>query len=86
VAKRRTTIRDLAEHTGLSPAAVSYALRGMHVSAETEQRVREAAEELGYEADPMARREALAAADKTAPSWARREAAVSGPSSPTQAD
>ena len=51
----RTTIRELAEYTGLSPAAVSYALRGMQVSAETERRVREAAEELGYEADPIAR-------------------------------
>src|SRR5215217_2354275 len=55
VARHRTTIRELAEYTGLSPAAVSYALRGMHVSAETERRVREAAEELGYEADPIAR-------------------------------
>src|SRR3954453_2034109 len=55
VARRRTTIRELAEYTGLSPAAVSYALRGKQVSAETERRVREAAEELGYEADPIAR-------------------------------
>ena len=54
-ARRRTTIRELAEYTGLSPAAVSYALRGMQVSADTEQRVREAAEKLGYEADPIAR-------------------------------
>jgi len=53
--RQRTTIRQLAEHTGLSPAAVSYALRGMHVSAETEERVRRAADELGYEADPIAR-------------------------------
>jgi LacI family transcriptional regulator len=53
--RQRTTIRQLAEHTGLSPAAVSYALRGMHVSAETEERVRAAAAELGYEADPIAR-------------------------------
>ena len=53
--KHRTTIRELADYTGLSPAAVSYALRGMQVSAETERRVREAAEELGYEADPIAR-------------------------------
>jgi LacI family transcriptional regulator len=53
--KRRATIRELAEKTGLSTAAVSYALRGMHVSAETEERVREAAAELGYEADPIAR-------------------------------
>jgi LacI family transcriptional regulator, galactose operon repressor len=52
---RRITIRELADYTGLSPAAVSYALRGMQVSAETERRVREAAEELGYEADPIAR-------------------------------
>ena len=53
--KRRTTIRELAEYTGLSPAAVSYALRGKQVSPETQQRVREAADELGYEADPVAR-------------------------------
>ena len=52
---RRVTIRELAEYTGLSPAAVSYALRGMQVSAATERRVREAAAELGYEADPIAR-------------------------------
>jgi LacI family transcriptional regulator len=54
-ARRRTTIRELAEYTGLSPAAVSYALRGTHVSPNTERRVREAADELGYEADPIAR-------------------------------
>jgi DNA-binding LacI/PurR family transcriptional regulator len=54
-ARHRTTIRELAEYTGLSPAAVSYALRGMQVSAETERRVRDAAEKLGYEADPIAR-------------------------------
>src|SRR5436305_14683523 len=55
VVRHRTTIRELAEYTGLSPAAVSYALRGKQVSAETERRVREAAEKLGYEADPIAR-------------------------------
>ena len=53
--RQRPTIRQLAEYTGLSPAAVSYALRGMHVSTETEERVRAAAAELGYEADPIAR-------------------------------
>jgi DNA-binding LacI/PurR family transcriptional regulator len=53
--RQRPTIRQLAEYTGLSPAAVSYALRGMHVSAGTEERVRRAAAELGYEADPIAR-------------------------------
>ncbi|MBV9194392.1 MAG: LacI family DNA-binding transcriptional regulator [Solirubrobacterales bacterium] len=55
IVKHRTTIRELAEYTGLSPAAVSYALRGKQVSAATERRVREAAEKLGYEADPIAR-------------------------------
>src|SRR3954467_8390326 len=59
--KRRATIRELADSTGLSPAAVSYALRGRQVSAETEERVRAAAAELGYEADPIAR--ALAGGD-----------------------
>jgi DNA-binding LacI/PurR family transcriptional regulator len=52
---KRATIRELAAHTGLSPAAVSYALRGVQVSAETVDRVRAAADELGYEADPIAR-------------------------------
>lgn len=49
------TIRELARVTGLSPAAVSYALRGMHTSVETQRRVRKAADELGYRAHPIAR-------------------------------
>jgi LacI family transcriptional regulator len=53
--RRRPTIRQLAEHTGLSPAAVSYALRGLQVSAETQARVQAAAEELGFRTDPIAR-------------------------------
>ena len=52
---RRVTIRDLANETGLSQAAVSYALRGMRVPEETQVRVREAADRLGYQADPIAR-------------------------------
>src|SRR6476469_5984102 len=52
---RRPTIRQLAEHTGLSPAAVSYALRGLQVSSETQARVQAAAEELGFRTDPIAR-------------------------------
>ena len=51
----RTTLREVAAATGLSTAAVSYALRGKQVSKETEERVRRAAAELGYEADPVAR-------------------------------
>ncbi|WP_049574968.1 LacI family DNA-binding transcriptional regulator, partial [Nonomuraea sp. SBT364] len=53
--RKRATIREVAQATGLSPAAVSYALRGLQVSEETMQRVRAAADELGYEADPIAR-------------------------------
>jgi LacI family transcriptional regulator len=53
--RKRPTIRDIATETGLSPAAVSYALRGLQVPQETQRRVREAAERLGYEADPIAR-------------------------------
>ncbi|MER7502897.1 LacI family DNA-binding transcriptional regulator [Nonomuraea pusilla] len=53
--RKRATIREVARATGLSPAAVSYALRGLQVSEETMERVRAAAAELGYEADPIAR-------------------------------
>jgi LacI family transcriptional regulator len=53
--RRRPTLRDIATETGLSPAAVSYALRGLQVPLETQQRVREAAERIGYQVDPIAR-------------------------------
>jgi LacI family transcriptional regulator len=52
---RRPTLKDIAADTGLSMAAVSYALRGLQGTPETRQRVREAAERLGYQADPVAR-------------------------------
>jgi LacI family transcriptional regulator len=39
----------------LSPAAVSYALRGLQTSAETQERVRRAADELGYTGNAVAR-------------------------------
>lgn len=52
---KRATIRDVAEATGLSPAAVSYALRGIQTSSETQERVRRAAAELGYNVDRIAR-------------------------------
>jgi LacI family transcriptional regulator len=61
--RRRVTLRDLADDTGLSPAAVSYALRGLHVPAETQARVREAAGRLGYQVDPIARALALGRTD-----------------------
>src|SRR3954471_4910109 len=53
--RRRVTIKDLAAATELSPAAVSYALRGVQTSAETQQRVRRAADELGYTGNAIAR-------------------------------
>jgi DNA-binding LacI/PurR family transcriptional regulator len=53
--RRRATIREIADATGLSSAAVSYALRGMQTSEQTQERVRDAAANLGYEADPIAR-------------------------------
>jgi DNA-binding LacI/PurR family transcriptional regulator len=52
---KRATIRDVAEATGLSPAAVSYALRGIQTSGDTQERVRRAAGELGYQVDRIAR-------------------------------
>lgn len=53
--RKRATIRDVAEATGLSISTVSYALRGLQTSKKTQDRVRRAADELGYEADPIAR-------------------------------
>jgi DNA-binding LacI/PurR family transcriptional regulator len=52
---KRVTIREVANAAGVSPAAVSYALRGIQVSEETQERVRKVADELGYEANPIAR-------------------------------
>jgi LacI family transcriptional regulator len=52
---RRVTLRDIAEETGLSSAGVSYALRGLQVPVETQERVRAVADRLGYQADPIAR-------------------------------
>ena len=49
------TIREVADAAGLSPAAVSYALRGIQVSEETQERVRQVASDLGYEVHPIAR-------------------------------
>ena len=53
--RRRVTIKDVAAATGLSPAAVSYAMRGVQTSPETQERVRQTAEELGYTGNAVAR-------------------------------
>ena len=52
---KRPTLRDVAAETGLSVAAVSYALRGLQGKESTRERVLEAAARLGYQADPIAR-------------------------------
>src|SRR3954452_21900459 len=48
-------INDVVAATGLSPAAVSYALRGVQTRPETQRRVRETADELGYTGNAVAR-------------------------------
>ena len=53
--RKRATLRDVAAATGLSPAGVSYALRGQRVSPETETRVRAEAARIGFRSDPIAR-------------------------------
>jgi LacI family transcriptional regulator len=53
--RHSATLRDVAEAAGLSVAAVSYALRGMQTSADTQARVRVVADQLGYRVDPIAR-------------------------------
>lgn len=50
----RPTIRDIAAATGLSTATVSYALRGLHVPQATQERVRAAADALGYHGNAAA--------------------------------
>lgn len=52
---KRPTLADVAEEVGLSPATVSYALRGERGADVTVQRVREAAARMGYQVDPIAR-------------------------------
>ena len=52
-----TTLRDLAEHLGLSPATVSRALNGFpEVGEKTRLRVLEASERLHYKANSSAKR------------------------------
>lgn len=51
---KRPTLQDVADAVGLSPATVSYALRGERGSDETVGRVRAKAEELGYQVNAIA--------------------------------
>lgn len=54
--KPPATIYDVARHLGVSPSTVSRALnKPGRINAKTEQRIREAAAELNYRLNPMAR-------------------------------
>src|SRR5690242_10904514 len=53
--RRRVIIMYVALATVLSPSAVSYALRGVQTSPETQERVRAVAQELGYTGNAVAR-------------------------------
>ncbi|WP_433360503.1 LacI family DNA-binding transcriptional regulator [Actinoplanes sp. CA-142083] len=55
---RRTTMRDVARASGVSPATVSFVMNDapdQTISEATRERVRRAAAELGYRAHPIAR-------------------------------
>jgi DNA-binding LacI/PurR family transcriptional regulator len=53
----KTTIKDVAGRVGVSPSSVSRSLRGVGgVSTVTTERIREAAEQLGYSVSPAAYR------------------------------
>ncbi|MDT0377776.1 LacI family DNA-binding transcriptional regulator [Streptomyces sp. DSM 42041] len=55
-AQRRVTIRDVAQRAGVSISTVSHAMSGRRsISASTRTRIQEAAEALGYNANPLAR-------------------------------
>ncbi|HOO02426.1 MAG TPA: LacI family DNA-binding transcriptional regulator, partial [Rectinema sp.] len=50
------TIRDVAEHAGVSVSTVSHAISGKRpISQVTRQRIFQAIEQLGYEPNPAAR-------------------------------
>ena len=51
----KVTSQDVARHAGVSQSAVSRVFSGASASAETAQKVRRAAEELGYRPNPLAR-------------------------------
>ena len=54
---RRPTLEDVATRAGVSRALVSIVMRNVPgASAETRERVRRAADEIGYRPDPRARR------------------------------
>ncbi len=58
--KRGTTLKDVAEHLGLAPATVSTVLNGdggasVGIAVETQRRIREAAQLLGYRPSYLAR-------------------------------
>jgi LacI family transcriptional regulator len=54
--RSKATIYDIARHAGVSPSTVSRALnKPGRINAKTERRIRDAADELGYRLNPIAR-------------------------------
>ncbi len=52
--EKRVTLQDIVEKTGFSRATVSLALRGLGtLSDDTRQTIRKAAEQMGYQPDPL---------------------------------
>ena len=79
--RKRVTIKDVAAATGLSPAAVSYAMRGLQTSQETQERVRRAADDLGYTGNAVARALARGRTGSSACSPGRSRTSASSASS-----
>lgn len=57
--KNRATLKDVAREAGVSLSAVSYVVNdnehARRISAETKQRIHQAAQKLGYQSDPIGR-------------------------------
>lgn len=65
--KTRINLKQLSAHLGLAEGTVSRALNNYSdISMKTRERVRKAAEELGYQANPLARRLATGVAEAVA--------------------
>ncbi|MEO1793428.1 MAG: LacI family DNA-binding transcriptional regulator [Pseudomonadota bacterium] len=78
--QRRTSLKELSAHLGLSAGTVSRALNDYSdISAGTRERVRKAAAELGYTANPLARRLAMGIAEAVAYLLPERHCSISEP-------
>ena len=77
---QRVGIKDLAKHLGISEGTVSRALNNYpDISKATRQRVTEAADKMGYRANPAARRLATGVAEAVAYVMPTRSSSISEP-------